>query len=119
MWPKKKLIESISPEIDPTSLGNILVEMHLITNEQLIILVIDFEDYKKQEQLLGQFLLRQKVITETQLEIALIRQQMLRGKVDQKSVQRIISLTIHSDERVSNSLTGLVTAVGAKNHGIR
>ena len=65
------------PEEDPASIGNVLVEMGLLTEHQLKQIVIEFKASK--EELLGQFIVRKTPITEDQVELAFLRQQKLRG----------------------------------------
>jgi hypothetical protein len=84
---------SVPPEKDPASIGNILVNMGLLTEKELIEIVKDFRAAK--DELLGEFIIRKTnekdvengeykytPISEEQIEFALFKQRAMRGKVN-------------------------------------
>ena len=67
------------PDDDPTSIGNILVEMGAIEREELSYLVISFKE--TEDQLLGEYLISEvKGITKAKISLALMKQRALRNK---------------------------------------
>jgi len=101
MWRKK----NISPDKDPTSIGNILVELKLLSNDELVKLVGEFR--KSKEKLLGEFILEHSNLTQAQIEIALVRQKRLRGEVNQSLVRHTIKLSNESYKRVVQDMHDL------------
>lgn len=69
---------NLPPEKDPSSIGNILVSMGLIKQEELEKLVIEFK--KTEDQLLGEFLIKKSIITTENVELALIKQRAMRNE---------------------------------------
>ena len=82
MWPisKKKKAKStkVTPEEDPTSLGNLLVDKAIVTSEELVDLIKEFRTGHI-ETLLGQFLVKKGLLTEEQLDLILVQQKKLRN----------------------------------------
>ena len=96
----------VVPAEDPTSIGNILVEMGLLNQEQLVELVAKFRE--KHDELLGEFIVRNAPgITEEHVELALIRQQSLRGngRISRETVARSFTLS----STVQQNLVGNIT----------
>jgi len=89
------------PEADPTSIGNIIVNLGFITEEQLSEAVKEFKASK--EELLGQFLLRQTPLTESQLKIALDKQDRLRKPTHATVVQAFNKNRETNDRLVSKT----------------
>ena len=68
----------IRPEDDPTSIGNILVQMQAIAQDRLLGFI---EKFREREDIkLGEFLVENKVITKSQVAIAMMKQYDLRHK---------------------------------------
>lgn len=97
-----------TPEEDETSIGNLLVSMGLLTTGELTNIVKEFRESK--EELLGQFIVRKTAITEDQIEIALLKQRVLRGRADQKVYDRLLEISQNSSKRVSKGLDELTRA---------
>lgn len=94
MWKRNK----ITPDKDPTSIGNILVELGLITQNQLVELVSEFQ--KSKEKLLGEFILEHSNLTLSQIELALVRQKRLRGEISNRLVNHTVQLSNESHKRI-------------------
>jgi len=109
-------MSKLSPENDPTSIGNILVDMGVITQEKLQKLGDEFR--AQREEMFGQFLVRNAGISQDQLELALIKQKQLRGeKVDMSMLLHVINISKKSHERLLNKIDGfsaIVSKVGIK-----
>ncbi|MGW8179337.1 MAG: hypothetical protein ACWGQW_11335 [bacterium] len=71
-------ISGVRPEDDPTSIGNILIQMGFISHNDLSRMVKEFKISK--EEMLGEYFVRHTQLTVEQLEMALIRQQNMRGQ---------------------------------------
>jgi hypothetical protein len=100
--------KQLPPEEDPTSIGNILVSMGLLTEEKLAELVEDFKASK--EELLGQFIVRRTELTEHQIEVAWLRQKRLRGKTNEAVVVRLMEISRTTNERIVNGADQLMMA---------
>ena len=93
----------LAPEDDPSSIGNILVDMGVITRETLKKLADEFK--ARREELFGEFLIRSAGISQDQLELALIKQKQLRGeKVDMSMLLKVVSISKKSHERLLNKI---------------
>lgn len=68
----------MAPNADPASIGNILLRMRLITQEQ-IELIISEQKTMKEDLLLGNLMVAKGWITRDQLELALAAQKGLRN----------------------------------------
>jgi len=73
----------VDPKDDPTSIGNILLSMGVVTREQLI--AIREEQAMEEDRRMGMMLVRKGWCTEEQLDVALAAQKTMRtkGKVGQ------------------------------------
>jgi hypothetical protein len=88
---------------DPTALCNILLGLGW-ANQEKIKRALD----TKGDRLIGGLLVEQKVITLDQLEDALLRQRMARGKISQKEMTAIqIGRTVKMQSRVTDSFKEL------------
>jgi hypothetical protein len=97
----------LTPEEDLTSIGNILIEMGLISKEKLIELVKEFQVSK--EELLGEFIVRHTHITEEHIEIALVRQRAMRnGHTTHAAVMDACTVASKVNERIVNTTEELV-----------
>jgi len=67
----------MNPSEDPTSLGAVLLELGLVTQEQLND-VIEQQQHMREETMLGVLLVHNGVLTQSELEIALSAQQGMR-----------------------------------------
>jgi len=113
--PLFKRVNSQSPDDDPTSIGNLLIEMKLITREQLR----DALD-RIETDLLGESLVKLELITETQLELALARQRMLRGeRLQPQAVLTMVDKAQTEQRRVFDGLAelGSLASMAAKQGG--
>jgi len=99
------------PEDDPTSIGNVLVEMKLLSESDLERIIEEFKASK--EELLGQFIVRKSAITDDQLELALLKQKVMRGEGGQKVFDRLVEISQRSGQRVCNGLDELTTLAKA------
>lgn len=104
-------MSKLPPEKDPTSIGNILVEMGLLTEEKLAQLVADFRDAK--EELLGEFIIRHTELTTSQVEMALIRQKRLRGRTNEAMVVRLMEISRDAHEKIIDRADQLMIATKA------
>ena len=103
------------PASDPTSIGNLLVEMKLITREQLSEVLDRIET-----DLFGEACVRLGLITETQLELALARQAMIRGeRVHPQAVLTMVDKVQTEQRRVFDGLAelGSLASMAAKQGG--
>lgn len=97
------------PEEDPSSIGNVLISMGLISESELYGIIEEFKASK--EELLGEFIVRKSRITEYQLEFALIKQKIMRGEGDRKLYDRLLQISQQSGKRVCDSLDDLTTTM--------
>lgn len=100
-----------SPEDDPSSIGNVLLCMGILKPHELQQVVNKFKASK--EELLGQFIIRETHVTEHQLEIALLKQKVMRGESDRKVLNRLLEISQESGDRVRDRLSELTTVVKA------
>lgn len=98
-WNNKKC----NPVKDPTSIGNIMVRLGFLSSNELKAYVKEFKETT--EKRIGEFLVEREVITEEQLESALIRQQLLRG--DREALRIIMQRTTVRHERIGNVIDEL------------
>jgi hypothetical protein len=92
-----------SPEDDPSSIGNILVAMGVISKQLLEQLVADFR--KNKEELLGEFILRHARdlgcdITDGIIELALMKQRRMRGDNDNAAVLKTLNAARKTQTRI-------------------
>lgn len=108
LMPKKR-----SAADDPASLGNILIQLGLITREQLDLAL------QKQAQAapLGEILVGMGSITQSQLEWALVQQSLARG--EKQAAERVLAYSATSLREVTKSFTelGQLAHAAAKAHG--
>ena len=102
------------PETDPTSIGNVIVSLGFITEEELNIAVKKFRASK--EELLGEFLIRKTSLTEKQLKDALARQTELRKPTHATIVQAFNNARQTNDRlnAKTDELVELTTALAEK-----
>lgn len=107
---KKKL----SPERDPSSIGNILVDMGFLNESRLLSLIDRFRASK--DELLGEYIVRHTELTEEQVEVALMRQKRLRGRTNEAMVARLMEISRNSHRNMMEGVEGLkmATKVAAK-----
>lgn len=67
----------MNPKDDPTSLGAILLELGLVTQEQLEA-VVEQQRHMREETMLGVLLVHNGILTQTELDIALSAQRGMR-----------------------------------------
>jgi len=90
--------------IDKTSLGNMLLEDGVLTHDELLDLLAEFQDLKV-EELLGQFLVRRGVITPEKLQFLLIRQAASRnGGVEKVHLRQAIEIAQRTSENLSDTV---------------
>jgi len=89
---------NLPPDKDPASIGNILIDMKLLSEFQLSELVDMFKASK--DELLGEFIVRRTKITVDQIEIALLRQKRMRGKTNEAMVIRLLEISKDSHQNV-------------------
>ena len=107
---------NLPPEADPASIGNILVEMKLLTAHELIEIVKEFKN--TEDELLGEFIIRKTSITEDHIQIALVKQEQLRGNVDDDMVTKVIEIAKARQRKLANGVEELNKAVElAKQNG--
>lgn len=94
------------PEEDPASIGNILVEMGLLTEDELARLVSDFNASK--DRRLGEYIVRHTRITEHHIKLALAKQQRMRGKTNEATVVSLMEIAQTTHERVMNGADQLL-----------
>ena len=105
----------LPPEDDPLSIGNILVEMGLLSADELTILVQEFK--LSENELLGQFIVRKTRVTEEQVEIAWMKQERLRKKINHRSILKACRTSSKSSDKLiakSNEIISLVAVLVAK-----
>ena len=104
------------PEEDPTSIGNVLVDLGFITVQDLERAVREFKELK--EEFLGEFLIRKTQLTEDQLHLALLKQSELRGKPPTHSaVVKAFGASLKSNDRLlstTEEITRLTTLIANK-----
>ena len=99
------------PEDDPTSIGNILVSMNVITEDELAEYVSKFRAVK--EELLGEFICKESVgkqneVTRCHIQIAIIKQKQLRGESGQNIVTKMIELSKIKQQKVHEGIDDLL-----------
>lgn len=100
-------MSKVPPENDPTSIGNILVAMGLVGLEDLKKLAGEFHA-KTQEELFGQFVAKRKDISRETLELALIKQRHMRGKITHKMMMRSIEITQGNHNKLVDGVDQLI-----------
>jgi len=118
MWPNKK-VKKPSPKADPTSLGNLLVNINVITQEQLD-KAIEFQA-SNGELLLGEVCVYMGFIERELLSDIVDQQRILRSNTEDKHaavIQRVIEATTKASglNQSLDSLMGTVTAALRKAH---
>lgn len=103
------MAKKVLPELDETSIGNVLVEMGLLTLESLSDLVNKFKSLD-QDELLGQFIVKNTDITQDQLDIALVKQYKMRGKLTHANVVKALDASLNTQQKVVAGVTGLCVA---------
>jgi len=108
----------LPPEDDPTSIGNILVDMGVLERETLQQLVEEFRQRK--EEMLGEFIRRKtnEKVNEGMVELALMRQRRLR-KVNGNSVQLALDVAKRSQMRVVNKVEQVVSITHAISNKVK
>lgn len=109
-WPfgSKALSEKqVAPAQDPTSIGNICVKEGWITQAQL-----DKVMMKKNGTKLGEMLVALKLITNEQLRMALMKQQVDRGQMKPAvALEETIRIQDQMRERSNQSMREVVTTI--------
>jgi len=101
----KKQEPKVSPCDDPTSIGNILIELGFITREEFDEKIRKFQEAKI-ETLLGQFLVIEGGVTPQQLERALMRQVKMRnGGIDHDSIMKILDVAKKTQESFNKEVS--------------
>lgn len=88
----------MSPQHDPTSLGAVLLELGLVTQEQLD-MVIEQQRHMREETMLGVLLVHNGVLTQTELDIALSAQRGMREKSRTKQAMAVANIAIGRHRR--------------------
>jgi hypothetical protein len=88
----------LSPEDDPSSIGNILVSMGAIDRMTLIKLVAMFNAEK--DTRLGEFLQRHADVPEGTVELALMKQRRMRGENSVDDVRLTLKAAKETQDRV-------------------
>ncbi|KKL17619.1 hypothetical protein LCGC14_2483750 [marine sediment metagenome] len=111
----------LMPEKDSTSIGNILVEMELISKEELDDLVLNFKVSK--EELLGEFIVREtqdskRRVTTDHIELAMMRQRALRnGRPTHAAMVTALKVASKLNDKVistTEELVALTTSLANK-----
>lgn len=91
---------------DPGSLGNVLMKLNFVSREQL-----DAAIKRQVDVRLGEALVAEGVLTQAQLEVALLHQEMERGTITARTAtSRMLKLGNHLTEQVNGKL-GNVTSL--------
>jgi len=99
---------------DPTSIGNILIDMGLIVKDELERLAEEFNKSDKDE-LLGQFLLRYTNISAEEIELALIRQRRMRGEtVNYDTILKALDLSRRTQQKLRTRVDLFVQSMSKK-----
>ena len=88
----------MNPHEDPTSLGAILLELGLVTHEQLE-MVIKQQRLMREETMLGVLLVHNGILTQTELDIALSAQRGMREKSRIKQAMAVANIAIGRHRR--------------------
>ena len=97
-----------APYEDPTSIGNILIAMGVLKQEELDHLVSEFNECK--DELLGEFLVRKEIgVTEDHIESALLKQQLLREEFTTESVTKAMEISNKRDRRIIGNIEEIVS----------
>lgn len=88
----------MNPKDDPTSLGAVLLELSLVTKEQLDN-VIEQQRTMREETMLGVLLVHNGVLTQTELDIALSAQQSMREENKPQQAIAVANLAIGRHRR--------------------
>lgn len=92
------------PEDDPTSIGNILISMELLTKDELESLVSKFKASK--EELFGEFIVRHhSKITKDHIEVAVIKQRAMRnnGHTQHAALSEIVEVSTRINNRIMST----------------
>lgn len=86
----------MNPQEDPTSLGAVLLELGLVTREQLNA-VVEQQRHMREETMLGVLLVHNGILTQTELDTALSAQRGMReaNKTDQALAVANIAIGRH------------------------
>lgn len=96
------------PEDDPTSIGNILVSMGLLDAETLRSMVEEFRS--AHDEMLGEFLVRRLGISESHVELALLRQHRLRGGNGSSTMFKALEISKRSQQRITAKVEEVAVA---------
>ena len=97
---------SVSPDDDPTSIGNLIVTEGLLTHEHLVELVAE---YRASSRMLGEFLVEKGVLDSEQLRVILLKQNVLRqGGVTHRHVLTALQIARDVDERMARQMDKLL-----------
>lgn len=100
--------KNLMPEKDPSSIGNILVDMGFLDEKRLLDLVAKFQASK--DELLGEFIMRHTELMTEQIEIALIHQKRLRSKVNEAMIVHMMEISHNSHQQIMDGIEELVLA---------
>jgi hypothetical protein len=99
----KKYINGVSKAAkDPTSLGNILVESHVVDLEDLQ-KAIRFQQ-ENQDVMLGEALVRLGVLQREVLDALLLQQKIARGKEPKKAIGQLVELARKKTEETTTEM---------------
>lgn len=109
MWTTKKSGNGRTKKLalaskDPTSIGNLLVRMGVITEDQLLRAISIQHD--AQEQLLGDILVKVGFVGRDYLDLIVEQQSIMRKRGDERS-QAVLAKTSHATERTNSVLSSL------------
>lgn len=105
MWSWIKRLFHKKPELDPSSIGNILVQMGALNQDELEQMVAEFIMLK--EQKLGEYIIQNSHVTQEQRDLAILRQKMMRGKANGKTIDELLELSETSSQKVQSSVEDL------------
>jgi hypothetical protein len=91
---------SQDPKSDPTSLGNVLLELDIITEEDLELALREQETLRG-DDLLGRLLIANGACTEEEISMAMSAQESLRAKDKSKCAMAVADLAIERRRRSS------------------
>lgn len=91
---------SQDPKADPTSLGNVLLELSIITEEQLD-QALQEQETLRGDDLLGKLLIANGACTEEEISMAMSAQESLRAKDKTKCAMAVADLAIERRRRDS------------------
>ena len=105
----------LPPEDDPSSIGNVLVSMGVLDKETLKQLVEEFR--RKKDELLGEFIRERTGCTEGMIDLALLRQNRMRGDNGASAVQKAINIVRRTQTRIVVKVEEMAAAATTlKNH---